>query len=122
MFRHLIGIIAIGVFLAVLGFAPASSAQVVDNANAVDTAKIRIPAEWNEPMKSTPNGDFRRLDMAPTVETHRIVEVGPLEFEGRTLTGEEPWQPHEEPWLPWYPHYQRAHTAFSWSFDLRLHH
>ena len=67
MFKHLIGIIAIGVFLAVLGFAPASSAQAVDNTNAVDAGKIRLPAEWNDPMKSTPNGDFRRLEMAPAV-------------------------------------------------------
>jgi hypothetical protein len=122
MFRHLIEIIAIGVFLAALGFAPTSSAQVIDNTNALDTGKIRIPAEWNEPMKSAPNGDFRRLEMFPAVENHRIVPVGPLEFEGRTLTGEAPWQPHEPAWLPWYPHYQRAHTAFSWSFDVRLHH
>jgi hypothetical protein len=122
MFRHWNGIIAIGVFLVVLGFAPASSAQVIDNTNAVDTGKIRIPAEWNEPMKSIPNGDFQRLEISPTVEKHDKIQVGPLEFEGRTLTGEAPWQPHEEPWQPWFPHYQRAHTAFSWSFDLRLHH
>ena len=122
MFRHSIGIIAMGVFLAVLGFAPASSAQVVDNTNVVDTGKFRIPAEWNEPVKSMPNGDFRRLEMGTAVETHKKVQVGPLEFEGRTLTGEAPWQPHEEPWRPWFPYYQRAHTAFSWSFGLRLHH
>ena len=122
MFRYYFGIIATGVLLAVLGFAPTSSAQVVDNTNAMDTGRIRIPANWNEPMKSMPNGEYRRLEMAPSVEHHRKVEVGPLEFEGRTLTGEAPWQPHEEPWLPWYPFFQRAHTAFSWSFDLRLHH
>ena len=122
MFRHPFGIIAIGAFLAVVGFAPASSAQVPGNTNVMETGKVRIPAEWNEPMKSIPNGDFRRLEMAPTVEKHVVVELGPLEFEGRTLTGEAPWQPHEEPWRPWYPHYQRAHTAFSWSSELRLHH
>jgi hypothetical protein len=73
-------------------------------------------------MKSIPKGDFRRLEIFPAVEKHRVVEVGPLEFEGRTLTGEAPWQPHEEPWQPWFPFYQREHTAFSWSFNLRLHH
>jgi hypothetical protein len=122
MFRHWIGTFAIGVFLAAMGFAPASSAQVIENTADVDTGKVRIPADWNEAMKSIPNGDFRRLEMAPSVEKHSKVQVGPLEFEGRTLTGEAPWQPHEEPWQPWLPHYQRAHTAFSWSFDLRLHH
>jgi hypothetical protein len=65
MFRHWIGTIAIGVFLAAIGFAPASSAQVIDNTADVDTGKVRIPAGWNEAMKSTPNGDFRRLEMAP---------------------------------------------------------
>ena len=122
MFRHSIGIIAIGVLMGVLGFAPASSAQVVDDTNQIETGGIRIPADWVEPMKSVPNGDFRRLEVFPAGEKHRVVTVGPLEFECRTLTGEAPWQPHEEPWRPWFAYYQRVHTAFSWSFDLRLHH
>jgi hypothetical protein len=116
MFRHSIGIVSIGVFLTVLRFAPATSAQVLDKTVVAESGEVRIPPEWNEPMKSIPKGVF------PAVEKHRVVEVGPLEFEGRTLTGEAPWQPHEEPWQPWFPFYQREHTAFSWSFNLRLHH
>jgi hypothetical protein len=97
MFRHWIGTIAIGVFLAAIGVAPASSAQVTDNTADVDTGNVRIPADWNEAMKSTPDGDFRRLEMTPSAEKHSKLQVGPLEFEGRMLTGEAPWQPHEEP-------------------------
>jgi hypothetical protein len=118
MIRNTIGILAMGAVFATVGFTRPALAQAVDKPAVTDSAKIQVPDVPLTPTKSAPGVDFRGLRMVQKPQEHAKVQVGPIEFEGRTLTGEAPWQPHQYPFQQWTPFFDRAHTDFSWSFYL----
>src|SRR6185295_15541211 len=109
MFKHYIGVIAMGVCLAMPGFVPGSFAQTVANPAVQDAEVIRIPAHWNKPVTFVRSGDVRQLEMGANAEKHTRIQIGPVELESRKSTNDAPWRPYE-------PYFRQSHTAFSWSF------
>ena len=118
MIRNTIGILMMVLFLAAIGFAPAASAQVVSTSVVTEPGKIRLPDLPDKQVKWNPGFDFVGLRMNQNPPRHATTQVGPVEFESRPITVDAPWQPYQEPYQPWTPFFERAHTDFSWQFYL----
>jgi len=118
MVRHTAAIMTMTVFLVTVGFTSSAADKVETKPVVTETGKIRIPDLPVTPVKPATGFDLRALRVGQKNPEHAKAQIGPVEFEGRTLPGDAPWQPHQYQFEQWTPFFERWHTDFCWSFYL----